>query len=128
MEKRKPILLVRHAQAEHHIQSITGGWSDTALTLEGHHQSARLSMRLQNSLDGRRIHLGTSSLRRARQTASIIASELSLEPLVYPELSDLNNGVAAGKTHGEARLVAIPQSEPLIDWRPFPRPNLGASF
>jgi probable phosphoglycerate mutase len=128
MEKRKPILLVRHAQAEHHIQSITGGWSNTALTPEGHRQSTRLSLRLQNTLNGRNIHLGTSSLRRARQTASIIASDLLLEPHIHPELSDLNNGLAAGKTHREARLLAIPQSEPLIDWQPYPQAETWRQF
>jgi hypothetical protein len=33
---------------------------------------------------------------------------LGLEPRIFPALRDLNNGVAANKTHAEARKLSLP--------------------
>jgi probable phosphoglycerate mutase len=74
------------------------------------------------------IHLGTSSLRRARQTALIIARKMGLELQVYTSLVDLNNGMAAGKTHAQAKSYANPPSEPLVDWQPFPQAETWSQF
>jgi probable phosphoglycerate mutase len=122
------LILVRHAQAEHHIRSITGGWSDTALTNEGHKQSVLLAMRLAETLDGSQIHLGTSSLKRAIQTAEIIGEALRTPAFRYPPLSDINNGEAAGKTHAEAQELVIPETEPLLDWQPYPQAESWREF
>jgi probable phosphoglycerate mutase len=123
-----PLLLVRHAQAEHHIRSITGGWSDTTLTEEGRKQSVILAMRLGRELNGSPIRLGTSSLRRAVQTAAIIGEALEIEPSIYPPLADLNNGLAAGKTHIEARRLALPPTDPILDWQPYPHAESWRDF
>lgn len=127
-ELKHPLFLVRHGEAEHHIQDITGGWSDTHLTEAGLRQAALLARRLHNELDHSPIHLGSSNLQRARQTAQIIASRLAVEVQVYEALTDLNNGVAAGKTHQQARLYALPPSEPVIDWLPYPQAETWRQF
>ncbi len=128
MKNRRPILLVRHAQAEHHVQRITGGWSDTALTTDGLKQSEFLAMRLENELNNCAIHLGSSGLRRAVQTASIIGDALDLSPQLYSALTDLNNGLAAGKTQTEAQALARPPSESTIDWQPYPQAESWRQF
>jgi probable phosphoglycerate mutase len=129
MVKRKmPLLLVRHGQAEHHIRSITGGWSDTTLTEKGRKQSVNLALRLGRELNGSSVGLGTSVLQRAVQTAAIIGETLDLEPHIYPALADLNNGLAAGKTHIEAQNLALPPSEPILDWRPYPQAESWRDF
>ncbi|MEW5869239.1 MAG: histidine phosphatase family protein [Chloroflexota bacterium] len=128
MEIKHPLLLVRHGEAEHHIQGITGGWSDTRLTETGLRQVNLLAGRLHEELNHHPIHLGSSNLQRARQTAQVIASSLAVEVQIYESLTDLNNGVAAGKTHQQARQVALPLSEPVIDWQPYPQAETWRQF
>jgi probable phosphoglycerate mutase len=123
-----PLLLIRHAEAEHHIREITGGWSDTRLTETGVRQSYALAERLSRELEGIPIQLGASNLRRALQTAEIIGHALGAALQVYPPLTDLNNGIAAGKTHSEAHQLALPPSEPLYDWQPYPQAETWRQF
>jgi broad specificity phosphatase PhoE len=123
-----PLLLVRHAEAEHHVQAITGGWSDTNLTELGRQQSELLAERLRNELAGANLHLGSSNLQRACQTAEILGAGLLQTPEVYSALTDLNNGVAAGKTHAEAKAIALPPTEPLLDWQPYPQAESWRQF
>jgi broad specificity phosphatase PhoE len=115
------LVVIRHAEAEHHLLEITGGWTDTSLTERGRLQSLALAVRLKRELnDARLTQLATSDLQRAIQTAGYVSEALSLEPHIYPALRDLNNGQAANKTHAEARRLAIPFREPAIDWQPYP--------
>ena len=120
MQFKYPLLLIRHGQAEHHTQDITGGWTDTSLTETGIQQAYFISERLHSELDGTPVYLATSNLRRALQTAEIIGKALKIPFNIHASITDLNNGVAAGKTHDEARAHAIPPSEPIIDWAPYP--------
>jgi probable phosphoglycerate mutase len=53
---------------------------------------------------------------------------LNTAPQVHPLLIDLNNGIAAGKTHEEARQHAIPASEPIVDWQPYPQAESWRQF
>ena len=111
----KTIYLVRHAEAEHHVRSITGGWTDTSLTARGVEQSELLAFRLKRLLLGQPVRLGASNLKRSIETADIISKELGVPPEIFPELTDLNNGIAAGKTHDQARTLALPFSEPALE-------------
>ncbi len=123
-----PLILIRHAQAEHHIQEITGGWSDTDLTREGIYQSMLLAARLRSEMEGVPACLVTSNLRRAMHTATIIGQTLGIAPQIQPALADLNNGIAAGKTHAEAKTFALPPSEPILDWKPYPEAESWRQF
>jgi len=116
----KSILLVRHAESEHHVQAITGGWTDTVLTERGQGQAILLARRLKRELGDIPLEIGTSNLRRAVQTADLIGDALAAQPKIYAEITDLNNGIAAGLTHHQARQIAIPFSEPSVDWQPYP--------
>lgn len=128
MAKRQPLLLVRHAQAEHHVRGITGGWTDTSLTPDGLRQSALLAERLGRELSGVKLTLGASNLQRAAQTAEMLGQALGCRPQIHAQLTDLNNGAAANKTHAEARRLAIPASEPLVDWQPYPQAESWRQF
>ena len=114
------LLLVRHGEAEHHVQEITGGWTDTELTELGRRQVELLADRLGHELAGVSLLLATSRLRRAIQTAEIISRKLGVDYEIQPALVDLNNGIAAGKTHAEAKSLALQPVEPLLDWQPYP--------
>lgn len=124
----QPLILVRHGQAEHQVKDITGGWSDTVLTDVGEEQVRLLADRLRRELNGVAPGLCASSLRRARQTADILAHKLRLSSLIFPELADLNNGTAAGLTRDQASWLALPQTDPAIDWRPYPQAETWREF
>ncbi|EGO63947.1 histidine phosphatase family protein [Acetonema longum] len=114
------IVLIRHAAAEHHINGLTGGWTDSALTEQGCRQAALLAERLHQELNLRPISLYTSDLRRARETAAILGSVCGIEPLATPDLRELNNGLAAGKTEAQAQKLALARTKSFLDWQHYP--------
>lgn len=114
------IVLIRHAEAEHHINGLTGGWTDSGLTEQGRRQAALLAGRLRQELSSRPISLYTSDLRRARETAAVLASVCGAEPQVTPDLRELNNGLAAGKTEAQAKKLALAKPESFLDWQHYP--------
>jgi len=63
----KPIILVRHAQSQHHVNGLTGGWTDTGLTDLGRRQAAYLVSRLKQELEGKLVRMVCSALKRAWQ-------------------------------------------------------------
>ncbi|TRO48301.1 histidine phosphatase family protein [Candidatus Bathyarchaeota archaeon] len=115
-----PIILVRHGQAESNISNLTGGWSQTALTDLGHHQAWLVAARLKRELAVLEPSSYCSDLRRAAQTAEIIAEETGLQIVPEEGFRECNNGIAAGKTHEEAEGFLVPPTRPLLDWRQYP--------
>jgi probable phosphoglycerate mutase len=116
------IILARHAQSEHHVRGLTGGWTDTPLTELGHEQAQRLAKRLATELQHADVAVYASDLQRATQTATHIASALGVEPIVDARLREYNNGAAANMTIDDAH-AAFPtaQNEPWrADDRPYP--------
>ena len=123
-----PIILVRHGHAEHIDGDLTGGWTDTDLTDLGRRQAAALTHRLKDDLQGTIVKLYCSDLKRARQTADIIAAALSLKPTPLGGLREINNGVAKGKTKEEARRYYREPTQPLLDWRFYPEAETWREF
>lgn len=97
------IVLVRHAQSEHHVLRLTGGWTDTPLTALGHEQSRRLAVRLRSELGARPVRLVSSDLKRAMETAQHIAGAFGVVPVPDPRLREHNNGERANLTIEEAK-------------------------
>lgn len=124
----KPLILIRHTEAWHHLEAITGGWTDSELTDLGREQARLLAARLQHELAGAALYLGASPLIRAIQTAEWIGSALGLAVNIHPLLADLNNGVAAGKSHGEARLLGNEPGASRLDWQPYPQAESWRQF
>ncbi len=116
----KPMILIRHGEAEHLVRDLMGGWTDTELTSLGRSQAASLASRLKNELVDVPLRLYCSDLRRAIQTADIISREMGLTPRPFRELREINNGIVAGMTAEEARRHYTEPTEPLLDWRPYP--------
>jgi probable phosphoglycerate mutase len=110
--------LVRHAESEQHVSDITGGWTDTALTPEGIRQAECLAPRIAREFRGARVI--SSDLRRAADTAVLIAAALETEVLLEPGLREIDNGEAAGLTKAAAAALERPRTEPLEDWVPYP--------
>ncbi|UCH56880.1 MAG: histidine phosphatase family protein [Candidatus Bathyarchaeota archaeon] len=123
-----PIVLIRHGQAEHNLGGLTGGWSQTSLTDLGRRQVKVLAERLREELAEAPCALYFSDLRRAAQTAEIIAEETGLTPIPAPDLREFNNGIAADKTKAEAEPYFTPPTRPLLDWRPYPEAETWREF
>jgi probable phosphoglycerate mutase len=116
----KPIILVRHGQAVSNVSNRLGGWSQTALTELGRRQGRLIAERIKKELDGVAVTFYHSDLKRASQTAEIIAEKTSLYGIPEPGLRECNNGIAAGKTKEEAKAFYTPPTKPLLDWRQYP--------
>lgn len=100
------ILLVRHAQSHASVKKlIAGSRTCPGLTELGREQAAQLAARL--AAERLRPHaLLTSPVRRARETAEVLASGLGLgAPVVEAEARELDFGVADGLSIAEYHRV-----------------------
>ena len=94
----KQIFTVQHTQSEHHVNGMVGSWTDWNLTELGKQQAHRIAEKLKQELDGKKVALYTSDLKRARQTADSIADLLQVDPVEVPELRERNLGKCCGKS------------------------------
>ena len=118
----QPIVLIQHCQSEHHVNDLTGGWTDTPLTALGRQQAACLASRIQREFDSMPLVLYCSDLKRAQQTAEIIGESLGIVPQPNPCLREFNAGTAAWKKDDWAREHAAPRPPKGmgLDRQPFP--------
>ncbi|MGF7057463.1 histidine phosphatase family protein [Brassicibacter mesophilus] len=100
MEK---IIIVQHCQSEHHINNLSGGWTDTPLTDFGREQANLIGTRLKKETNGEGYVLYSSDLMRAKQTAEIVGSHLDINIIEESGLREINTGIAAGKTKNWVR-------------------------
>lgn len=119
------IILVRHGEATHHTEHLTGGWTDSELTLGGRAQIQVVAAKLSLDLAGKSLpfRVLTSDLKRARESAEIITDRLkpALPIQAYSFLREKNNGEAAGLTENAAKkLFRMPPSDHEIDHRNYP--------
>lgn len=91
------VVVIQHGQAEHHVNGMTGGWTDTGLTETGHDQARRIALFVRQTF-GSDLRVVSSDLRRALETAQPLADLLGLPVVADPGLRELNNGVAAHQT------------------------------
>lgn len=106
------IILVRHGEATHHTQHLTGGWTDSDLTEAGRSQLEALAEKLALDFKGRseKFRILASDLKRAAESAAIIAAHLNMDGKVekHAFLCEKNNGLAAGMTESEAKAIYRP--------------------
>ncbi|MBB2483236.1 histidine phosphatase family protein [Bacillus sp. APMAM] len=115
------IILVQHCQSEHHVNNMSGGWTDTPLTDLGKAQAEMIGQYLKEYIDKNDYTLYSSDLIRARQTAQIIGKYLELEVFQEKGLREINTGVAAGQTKEWAKANRNPKlrAEFDIDYQEF---------
>ena len=65
----KQIIVVTHAQSQHHLDHVVGGWHDSSLSKLGELQAIKIAKRLKNDfpVDGPKVF--SSDLKRAEETA-----------------------------------------------------------
>ncbi|GIP46321.1 histidine phosphatase family protein [Paenibacillus sp. J45TS6] len=109
------IILIQHCQSEHHINNMSGGWTDTPLTELGRKQAQTVSEKLTRMVGNTDFTLYSSDLLRASQTADIVGTQLDLDVIQDKGLREINTGVAAGKTKDWARANRNPRSKSRFD-------------
>ena len=113
------LVFVRHGESRHHVDGLTGGWTDTSLTERGRRQVAAVAGHLAE-LDLAGAGFFTSDLKRASETAAIIAERLGRHPSPLGTLREINNGAATGLTVAEAEQIQRPApAEFDPDWSAF---------
>jgi broad specificity phosphatase PhoE len=98
------LILVRHGRTADNAAGLILGHRDPVLSEAGQAEAERLATELQSSGIAA---VWTSPLRRARQTAAIVAAPLGLEPRVCPDLMES----ARGRWEGVA-VADIARDEP----------------
>ncbi len=124
----KTIILVRHGEGEHMVSDLTGGWSHIPLTENGRAQARAVASRLRGDLEGVDYAFYCSDLKRAHQTAEIIAGETGIPPISTHGLREFNNGVAANRRKSEVEHLYSPPSDPIMDWQPYPEAETWRKF
>lgn len=105
MEK---LIVVRHCESEHHLNGLSGGWTNCSLTDLGRQQAARVAERVRAEVGGGPWALYSSDLKRARETAEILGAAIGKRPELRRELREINNGISAGMLAKEAEPLANP--------------------
>ncbi len=93
------LVLIRHGETESNRLHRFAGWSDERLTEEGRAHVAGLAKRL--GIRGGRLY--TSPVRRAVETAEILAGELSLPVHTVHDLHEIDVGEWKGLAETEIR-------------------------
>ena len=109
------IIFVRHGESRHHVERLTGGWTDTSLTAAGIAQARTAGTHLA-TLPLEDFAFVTSDLKRAAETASAIGDIVGRTPTPLRSLREINNGVATGLTIDEAKAIA--RHRPADQWDP----------
>jgi broad specificity phosphatase PhoE len=112
------ILLARHGQTDDNVPPIrVQGRRDTPLNARGREQARALAERAATA---RVAALWTSDLRRARETAQVIAERLGLEPRVDGRFAETDRGTWEGRLLDE---IERDEPEAFAAWR-----RAGAGF
>ncbi|HEY95843.1 MAG TPA: histidine phosphatase family protein [Dehalococcoidia bacterium] len=91
------VYVVTHAQSLHHIQDLAGGWYDTSLTEKGVNQAEKLADFLYGEISISGIPVYSSDLKRAFETAEIIARPFHSSVIQDERLREMSFGDAEGK-------------------------------
>lgn len=120
----KTIILIQHCQSEHHIKKMVGGATDWDLTEYGCLQANNIGRKISDEFKGK-WSIYSSDLKRAKQTAEIIASYMSdgqRNLINYrKELREQDFGIATGKSSEwfNDNKLKMKYGEPMIYYRPI---------
>lgn len=120
-KKRKIIITIQHAEAQHHLNGMIGGWGDWELTEHGREQAEELGEWLYKEGCAEGFHMITSDLKRAYQTAEGINKVLNLKPEVNSIIREVSAGAGNGTPREWYQANKIPKDDSYDpDYRPFP--------
>lgn len=116
----KDVYVVAHAQSQHHVDGLVGGWYDSPLTDLGQRQADAVAARIAALVgDQRPIEIHSSDLLRAAQTAEQISARLDTAVTHWSDLRERGYGVAHGKPSSwlEGRVVFVGKDGDRLDHR-----------
>lgn len=94
--------IVRHGETDWNLENKIQGQTDTDLNDNGRKQAEELADRVARELSGiKKIY--SSRQKRALETAQIIGRKLSVSPIVYQGLEEINLGKWEGYTWRQVR-------------------------
>ncbi|MCW2955477.1 MAG: fructose-2,6-bisphosphatase [Thermoleophilia bacterium] len=102
------LYLIRHGQSEWNAAGRWQGQADPPLSEHGREQAAQLAVSFP---DVDVTHVFASDLQRAFDTAVPLARRFDVEPIVEPDLREIDVGSWSGKTRDEIRAVDAPSLE-----------------
>ena len=113
----RDVYVVTHAQSEHHVQGLVGGWYDSGLTALGQRQADAIAERLAGLVATAPTELYASDLKRAAQTAEPIAARLGVKARLMSGLREKSFGVAGGHPNAwlDARFIPPPREGGRLD-------------
>lgn len=98
------LLLARHGETDPNREGrVQGGGIDAPLNATGRAQAQRLAQALRHE-PLRAVY--ASPLRRARQTAEVVAAAHGLDVTTVPELAEMRFGAFEGRSHAEPDVAA----------------------
>ncbi|MDX6258929.1 MAG: hypothetical protein QOH84_617, partial [Kribbellaceae bacterium] len=105
------IYLVAHAEAQHHVDGVVGGWYDSQLTARGRVQAERIAEVLAGRIGSEAVEVYSSDLRRASQTAERIARRFAVGVRADERLRERSNGEADGRPQAwlDERRIPLPE-------------------
>ncbi len=111
------IAVVVHAESQHHVDRLVGGWYDSSLTEHGREQARRAGLALQELFPQPQVPIVSSDLLRARETAEIIGEVLGSSVVLEPGLRELSYGAAEGQPQVwlDERIVPTPTHGTRLD-------------
>jgi probable phosphoglycerate mutase len=117
----RSIYIVRHTEAEHHVQELGGGWYDTSLTEKGKAQAKIIAKSLFKEIKSQGIPIYSSDLKRCSETAIIFSKIIKSKDTLDKNLREMNFGEYAGKTKEwrNANIIPIPDDGNRLDHRLF---------
>ncbi len=98
------IILVRHGEATHHTEHLTGGWTDSTLTGNGKQQMEIVAKILAKDFEEhKKPVIFTSDLQRAVQTATPMPNIRNLPSVTFPAFREICFGKWEGLTFKEIK-------------------------
>ncbi|WP_062269174.1 histidine phosphatase family protein [Endozoicomonas arenosclerae] len=91
----KTLYVISHTEATHHLEGVVGGWYDSVLTEKGLEDARAIGSKLL--AEGAVGDIHTSDLKRAAQTAEVIAGITGGQLNITSDLREKSFGVAEGK-------------------------------
>lgn len=101
MEVAMIILLLRHGESEGDLKAVHEGRADFPLTNRGREQAGKAAKWITRDYSVNRIY--SSTLVRAKETATMVSIEADVPIELREELMEFNNGKLAGMDREEAR-------------------------
>ncbi len=107
------LYVVTHAQSQHHLEGVVGGWHDSDLSDQGQVQASRVAQAVRELVPAdAHARVYTSDLRRAVQTAEPLAQVLGVRPEPDARLREISYGAAEGRPQAwlDDRFVPAPDT------------------